>query len=177
VAALAGALSAALVAMVGNLTVGRRRFREREDLIRPALGRACQLRDELLSLVEKDALAFDEVMRALRMPRDTDAQKAERALALDSALAVAAEVPMRTAELCVECARLAKVMREHGNPRAASDAEVAALLAVAGVQAAILNVEINLESLKDQQRKESLRQRVAAALAELDEAKFQVSQG
>jgi len=169
VAALAGAVAASLAAMVGRLTVDREEFREHEAEVKAALTRADQLREELLELVEEDTRAFQRVMAAFRLPKGTPAEREARRSAVQSAFKEAAEVPLRTAELCLQGLRLARLMAEHGNPNASSDAGVAALMAAAGARAAALNVRINLDSIRDAEAKEDLAARIDAVIAEVEE--------
>lgn len=163
-AALAGALAAALTAMVANLTRGKEKFAGVEAKMSALADQAAELRDGLAQLVEEDTAAFNRVMAALRQPKDTPEAKAAREAAIQAALAAAAEVPLRTAEAAVSVLGLAQEAATYGNPAAASDAGVAALLARAAVEGAALNVDINLASLKDPERRAELSARKERAL-------------
>jgi formiminotetrahydrofolate cyclodeaminase len=176
-AALAGAMGAGLVAMVAALTVGRAEYADVEPAARDLGAAAARVRDELLDLAERDSQAYDAVVRARRLPRDDEAQRAERSAAMAAAFALAAEIPMRTAEVSAQALELASRIAPIGNRNAVSDAGVAAQLASAGVRGAILNVRINLPYLpadaslrtSGEARLERLeaqaREREAAALA------------
>nr|CAI78472.1 hypothetical protein [uncultured Latescibacterota bacterium] len=144
VAALCGALGAALNSMVANLTIGKKKYADVEEDMKRALSAAETLRLELTQMIEEDAAAFDRVMAALRMPKETDEEKASRTAAVQAALVDAATVPLVVMEMCVGVISLAKPVATHGNANAVSDAGVAALVGRAGVHAAGLNVMINL---------------------------------
>ncbi len=153
VAALAGALGAALAAMVGRLTVGKRKFAEVQAEVSEVIVRAEQLRAALTSRMEEDSAAFDEVMAAYKLPRKTEAEKAARREAIQQAMVHAAEVPLATARDALTVLELARVVVEKGNPNAITDAATAAWMAMAGLQGASLNVRINAVSLSDEARK------------------------
>ncbi len=148
-AALAGAAAAALVEMVCGLTIGREKFAAVQEEAKQALVRAQTLRSRLLALAEEDVAAFDALTAAYRLPKGTEAEKSARAEMIQKALRAATETPLRTTEAAAEVETLARTMVEKGNPNAASDAGVAALLAEAAVQGAALNVRTNLNGLKD----------------------------
>jgi formiminotetrahydrofolate cyclodeaminase len=150
VAALAGALGAALNSMVANLTVGKKKYAEVEDEMAEALRGAETLRLELTQMIDEDAEAFDMVMSAMKMPKETDDEKAARRAALQQALVDAATVPLAVMEMCAGVIRLAGPVAEKGNVNAVSDAGVAALMARAGAHAARLNVLINLGGIRDE---------------------------
>jgi formiminotetrahydrofolate cyclodeaminase len=169
--ALAGALGAALVAMVCRLTIGRKSYAEVEGQMREILSRAEALRHDLVGLAEEDARAYEAVAAALALPRSSADEKAVRRAVLQRALLGASEVPLRTAEACREVLRLAVPVARRGNRNAVSDAGGAALLAAAGLRGALLNVSINLASLEDPGVKASLEERsrkLAADAASLE---------
>src|SRR5437588_2413614 len=96
--ALAAAMAAAMVEMACNLTVGREKFRDVEGEMRTVLARAGELRGQLLDAVDEDTRSYNEVSEAYKMPRETDAQKAERTAAIQAALKYASEVPLKVAQ-------------------------------------------------------------------------------
>lgn len=149
-AAMAGALGAALVAMVARLTIGRKNYQEVNAEFENLLPRADALRAELLQLMVHDADAYRRVMDAYQLPKDTDAAKTARADAIQSALQHAANVPLRVAQACAEILEMAQRAAARGNKNAASDAGAGALMAEAGLRAALLNVEINLGLIQDE---------------------------
>jgi len=146
-AALAGSLGAALAAMVANLTVGRSGH-ESDELNAMAEG-AQATKQALAELVDEDARAFNRVMDAIRLPRATEAETRARDQAVQAAYRRAAEAPLETARLSHAALELARVAALKGRHDAASDAGSAALLARAAVEAAALNVAINLQALED----------------------------
>lgn len=147
--ALAGAMAAAMVEMACNLTVGREKFRDVEEELQVVLARASDLRKQMLDAVDEDTQAYDAVSSAYKLPRNTDAEKAERTAAIQVALQGATEVPARVARAASETAQLATIAVQKSNPNVASDARVARLLADAAMEGAIANVEINLDSITD----------------------------
>ena len=169
-AALAGATAAALVSMVCNLTIGRPKFAEVEPRLRTVLAESERLRARLLALVDEDTLAYPRVIAAYRLPRGTDDEKRQRQAAIQTALVFACEAPMSIAEACANVADLCPDTCLMGNPAAVSDGGVAALLAAAACESALLNIETNLGSIRDQAfaatanaRRLELVQRSAAA--------------
>jgi len=148
-AALAGALSGALVKMVGGLTVGRKGFEEVSETLEIMSEQGHQIAEKLAEAVDRDAAAYNEVMAAFALPKATDEEKAVRSQAIQAAMKLAAEVPFEVAEECLAAAELAAIAMEKGNPNASSDAAVAMLLALTGLEGASLNVATNLDAIKD----------------------------
>jgi methenyltetrahydrofolate cyclohydrolase len=145
--ALAGAMGAGLVAMVASLTVGRAAYADAEPMAAEIGSTALAVRDELVELADRDSDAYDTVVRARRLPRETDEQKTARSATLAQAIQLAAEIPLRTAHVAYQALELAAQIAPIGNRNAVSDAGVAALLSAAAVRGAILNVRINLPYL------------------------------
>ncbi|MDW8101282.1 MAG: cyclodeaminase/cyclohydrolase family protein [Anaerolineae bacterium] len=160
VAALAGAMGAALVSMVCNLTIGKKKYADVEEEIKAILEQSEALRREFLNLLEADVAAYTRVSEAMKMPRETEEQKAIREEALDKALKEATEVPLRVAEACVRVIDLCRPVAEKGNVNAVSDAGVAVVMAEAGLRSAALNVLINLGWLKDEDFKKEAQTRL-----------------
>lgn len=148
-AALAGAMGAALVSMVCNVTVGKKGFADVEDELRGALEEAQALRQRLTDLANADSQAFDQVMAAYRLPKETEEEKIARQTAIQRALQGATQVPLETAKACTTVLKLANQVIDKINPNALSDVGAAALLAEAGLRGAQLNVAINLAGVKD----------------------------
>jgi len=161
---LAGALGAALAAMVAGLTVGRERYAAHDAEMRSLLEQADALRQELVALMDADTAAYTAVMAAYKLPKDTEAQRAERTAAIQAALRGAADTPLATAAACADVLRLSVQAATHGNRNAASDAAVSALLAHAGLRGAARNVRINLKSIDDEGFCMSAEARVADLL-------------
>jgi len=146
-AALAGAMGAALVAMVAALTSGRPEYAEHEAAVTAMRTDALGHRKLLLELAEEDAKAYESVVRARHMPKDSEADREVRTSALRGAMVDAARVPLRTAAVAAEVLELAERIAPIGNRNAVSDAGVAAQLAAAALRGALLNVRINLPYL------------------------------
>ncbi len=157
VAALAGGLAAGLAAMVANLTVGKKGYEAAWGELSDLAERAQAVKDRLLRAVDDDTDAFNAAMAAMRMPKATPEEQAARNAALEAGYQQAARVPLETARACLEALRLSLVVAEKGNTNSASDAGVAALMARAGVEGAVLNVLINLGSVKDDGFKQACR--------------------
>jgi glutamate formiminotransferase/formiminotetrahydrofolate cyclodeaminase len=147
-AAQAGAMAAALVAMVARLTVGKKKYAAVEEQMAVLIDKADSLRVEFTNSVKKDAAAFEAVMAALKLPKETKRQLATRARTLHAATLEAARQPLAVARLAIACLELARQAAELGNTNAISDAGTAAALARASLQGAGLNVRINLHSLE-----------------------------
>ncbi len=150
VAALSGALGAALVSMVCNLTVGKKKYTDVEGDIKAILEKSEDLRLKLADLLDADVQAYTAVSQAMKMPRTTEEEKAERTRVMQKALKKATEVPLQIAEACVEVIALCQPAAEKGNKHAVSDAGVAILMAESGLRSAALNVLINLGWIEDQ---------------------------
>lgn len=149
-AALAGALGAACACMVGNFTVGKKKFADVEAEVAKHLQALDDLRQEMLGLVQEDVTAYSAVGAAYGLPRDTDEQKAARTAAIQEALKQAAGVPMALARCCAAVAEHLPPLLEKGNPNLVSDVGVAAKLAEAACECAWLNVEVNLAFITDE---------------------------
>ena len=150
VAALAGSLGAALSSMVCNLTIGKEKYSNVQDKIKDTLKKSEKIRRELTKLIDEDTNAFNDVMKAFKMPKETENQKEKRSKAIQEGYKVAAKVPLKTASICEKIFDIAKVVAEIGNQNSITDSAVSALMAQAGVRGAILNVQINLGSIKDE---------------------------
>jgi len=150
VAALCGALGAALVAMVCRLTVDKPKYADVSDELRQTMDQAETLRQTFARLVDRDTEAFQAVMAAFRMPKESDEQKAARSKAIQEATRGAAEVPLEVHNRTVDLMHLADQAARKGNVNSISDAGVAAELARAAAGGAAMNVKINLGGLKDQ---------------------------
>lgn len=150
VAALSGALGAALVSMVCNLTIGKKKYANVEQEIRAILEKSENLRHKLIDLLQEDIQVYTAVSEAMKKPKDTEEEKAARHKILQKALKAATEVPLQVAETCAEVITLCQPVAEKGNKNAVSDAGVAILMAEAGLRSAALNILINLGWIEDQ---------------------------
>lgn len=149
VAALMGSLGAALATMVANLTVGKKGYEAVWTQMASVSEAGQSLKDRLARAVDEDTAAFNRVMDAARLPKNTPEQQTDRSTAIQAASTHAAEVPLQTARWCLDAMALAEQAAVGGNRNSASDAGVAALAARAGVEGAVLNVLINLGSIAD----------------------------
>ncbi|MCK4366167.1 MAG: glutamate formimidoyltransferase [Thermoplasmatales archaeon] len=150
VAALAGSLGAALSSMVCNLTIGKEKYVDVQDEIKLVLKKSEQLRKKLIKLIDEDTEAFNDVMKAFKMSKETEEQKKKRSAAIQAGYKTAASVPLETARTCEKILDVTLVVAKKGNQNSITDAAVSALMAQAGVEGAILNVKINLGSIKDE---------------------------
>ncbi len=166
--ALAGALGAALAAMVANLTVGRKRYVDVDAQMRSLVNEAETLRSRLTSLVDEDAQAYEQVRVAYRLPKQTDEELAVRHNAVQTAMQAASMTPLATMHSCIGVLRLAEQAVALGNVNAAADGAVAALLAQAGLRSAALNVRVNLSGIDDRDFAAANEQTVATLLAEAE---------
>lgn len=147
--AVLGAMGAALVSMVAHLTIGKKNYEAVEREMIDALEAADQLRVRILALVAADISAFDQVMAAYGLPKETETEKASRSEAIQLGLKAATEVPLACAELCREVILLSRSVAEKGNRNVISDAGVAVLSAHAGFRSAVLNVHVNTGTIRD----------------------------
>ena len=148
-AALAGAMGAALAEMVASLTLSKEKYAAVHEAVRPIAGLARRTRQELQRLAREDSDAYDQVVAARRLPKETPDQQRVRARKTSEANRLAAEVPMRTARSTLKLLAALPDLAKKGNPNAASDAGAAALLLEAALHAALLNVAINLGGVED----------------------------
>ena len=164
-AAIMGALGAALVSMVCNLTIGKKNYAEVEPEMRSVLHDAEALRARLTDMVAEDIAAFNGLMAAYGLPKLTDEDKAARGAAIQHALRAATEAPLACARACAEVIKLSMRAAEVGNRKVISDAGVGALAAQAALRSAALNVDINVPSLQDQAFAKACRDEMDALLA------------
>jgi glutamate formiminotransferase/formiminotetrahydrofolate cyclodeaminase len=148
-AAFSAAMGAGLVAMVAGLTIGKKKYAEVEAQMQAVHVHAEKLREDLTYAVDDDAGAFEAVMGAYRLPKDTPEEKSARTSSIQSATINAAHVPLHVAEGAVKVMELALLCVENGNVNAISDAASAAAMAKAGLTAAGYNVRINVASLPE----------------------------
>jgi formiminotetrahydrofolate cyclodeaminase len=149
VSACVGALGAALVSMVCNLTCGREKFADVDAEMTALVEKSEAARLRLQELLQDDTTAYNGVIEAFRLPKETDAEKATRKAAVQAGLIVAANVPLEICKVAVGVCRLSKTAAELGNPQAVTDAGIGAILGEAAVVGAALNVRINLGSIED----------------------------
>jgi formiminotetrahydrofolate cyclodeaminase/predicted GIY-YIG superfamily endonuclease len=147
--ALAAAMGAAMVSMACNLTIGREKFKDVEAELQAVRVQAEALRRDLTAAVDEDTAAYSAVSAAYKLPKGTDEEKAARTAAIQAALRGATDVPLKVARAAATLLPLTEIAQRKANPNVASDARVAEMLARAGRDGAIANVEINLGNLHD----------------------------
>ncbi len=167
-AALAGALGAALSMMVCNFTEGKPKFSSVQDEIFQIKQRGLILKDGLVNYIDGDTDAFDEVMKAYKLPKGTDEEKVLRSEQIQEATKQATLLPLKVAESCVEVLKLSLRVLTIGNPNTACDAAVSGVTAYAGFQGAIFNVKINLHSIKDETFLQTIRDKILELQEEAD---------
>ena len=160
VAALMGALGVSLGGMVANLSAGKRGWDDKLKYFSDWAVKAQQLKDELLFLVDEDTAAFNKVMDAFALPKDSAEEKAARSTAIQTANKYAAEIPLRVMETASKAYQILAEMAENGNPASISDVGVGLLATHACISGAALNVRINLAGLKDEKLKSALQEKV-----------------
>lgn len=147
--ALAGAVGISLLMMVASLPKTRTGAPEEAADLSEASSRLRPLRESLTSLIDKDSEAYEAVLAAQRLPRDTDAEKAVRRSAIEAAIRGATDVPLETMRVCQQALRGAIIIARNGNPNAATDTGVGVQLLLAGLRGAGLNVDVNTGSITD----------------------------
>ena len=148
-AAIVGAMGAALVSMVCNVTIGKKGYEGVEAEMRAILHESENVRRRLMEMVAEDIAAFDSILAAYKMPKTTEEDKAARAAAIQACLRRATEVPLDCAHACAEVIALSRRASERGYLNVISDGGVGVLAGFTGLRSAALNVYINAPALKD----------------------------
>lgn len=164
--ALVGALSGALTHMVAALTVGKPKYASVEEEMKELLIKTEAITNRFLSLMDEDALAFEPLAQAYRLPKSTEQEIAEKARVMEQALKSAVQPPLAIMETCAESVALISLCAEKGSVVAVSDAGVAASLCRAALEGAGLNVFINTQTMQDRDYAGSLNQRARQLLSE-----------
>jgi formiminotetrahydrofolate cyclodeaminase len=170
ISALAGALSAGLTSMVCRLTIGKKQYPDVQEDMEKILRESEQLRSRLTFLIDEDTAAFNEVMAAFALPKESPEQQQMRTNAIQTATKKASLVPLEVMRLSASAAALAKGIAEKGNTNSITDAGVACLAAKTAYTGAMMNVLINLSSIKDQEFVAATRQSVERIYAKAEEA-------
>ena len=150
VSALVAALGVALAEMMANLTIGKAKYADVDEEMRALAQQAADLRKELIDAIQKDAESFNGYMAALRRPKETEQEQLARREAMQQGLKEAALVPLEVAKTTVKIFPIAQAVVQKGNTNAITDGLAAALLSRSAVLGALLNVKINLASIKDE---------------------------
>jgi formiminotetrahydrofolate cyclodeaminase len=175
--AVAGSLAAALVAMVASLSQGRPKYEAYGELHGQAIDVGRRLATRFLELADEDAVAYASYMAATKLPRDSDEERSRRSAALASAARGAAEVPMATVEACLELLATAELLVGRSNSNAASDLNVAALLAEAAARGAAENVLVNLPAAGDESAAGEMTARLMGLLADIQDFASAIKEG
>ena len=154
--AAVGAFASALGMMVANLTVGKKKYADVEEEIIDIRGQLEVLREELVTLTDKDAEAFEPLSKAYGLPKDTQEQKEEKERVMEKALYEASIVPLQIMRTVSKVIGLLKILGEKGSRIAVSDVGVAVLFARAALEGASLNIYINTRLMKDREQAEKL---------------------
>lgn len=169
-AALSGLMASALTMMVVNLSVGKKSYEALDEAIKQKFIEDFHnvegLKKELSQLVDEDTAAFNKFMEAMKMPKDTEEQKKVREEKMQKASIYALEIPLKTAEKCLGILQNQEVIATYGNKNAISDVGVGALMALAGLEGAVLNVKINIPGIMDERIKNTASVKVEKLLTE-----------
>ena len=176
-AALSAALAAGLTQMVTGLTIGRKGFEAVEVEMQGIAEQAAELREKCLRNIDRDSDAYTGVIEAFRLPKGSDGEKKARTEAIQKALQHASRVPLETAELAARIVELAAQVVANGNPNAVTDGAVAASLARTAALGGVMNVRINLASIKDRQFAASLARQVDELEARVKQAELELLVG
>lgn len=171
--AAVGAFAAALGMMVTNLTIGKKKYADYEEEVKAVRDRLEGLRDQLIDLVDGDAVAFEPLSKAYSIPKDDP----ERDTIMENALYEASVVPMSIMETVLAAAKELEILVAKGSKLAVSDVGVGILFAQAAIEGASLNVYINTKSMKDRERSAALDAKADAIIAEGAQLKTRIYDG
>ena len=157
-ASLGGAIGIALGSMVGNLTLGKKKYAHVEEDIKVLLDKAERLQEEMLGLIDKDADAFEPLAKAYRLPKETEEQRNKKDLVMEEALLKASLVPLEIMEKSLSCMEILNELEEKGTQIAISDIGVGIQFCKAALLSASMNVFINTKSMKNKEQAESINQ-------------------
>lgn len=167
VAALCGALSASLGTMVCNLTIGKKKYVDVEAEMISIKQKLESYQKTFIELGAKDNAAFDKVMEAFKLPKETDSEKEIRSKKIEEATIGAADIPARVMKICADVLPLLKIVIDKGNRNSLSDAGVAASLVGTAAKSAYMNVIINCSSLSNQTIAHEIKKRADVSIEEI----------
>lgn len=176
-AALVGAIGAALLSKVANFTTGKEKYKEIETEVATILSSSEKLCAELKRLIEEDALAYQKVTAAYKLPKETDEEKKLRSSSIQQALNKALEIPLAVCRMTARAVKLCPVLLEKGNINLVSDVGVAAEALACAFQSALLNVDINLAGIKDADLKAKVRAELIPLEKEVEAVTKKVMEG
>ena len=165
--ALTGAIAASLSGMLAALTVNKKGYEAVWPEMEEILAKATQLKEDMLVLLQKDTEAFDDAARAFKMPKDSEEEKKKRALAIETGLIKASEVPLSIMEKSLEIAKLAREVLKKGNEMAITDGAISALFAEAAAIGGMINVRINFSWMKNEEYIEKTEKKLDVILEEV----------
>lgn len=175
VSALASDIGVSLARMMAHLSFEKKKFEQLDEKtkeeFKARFDKLGEIRKELSTLVDKDTESFNEFMKAVKMPKETEEQNQLRAKAIQEATIFSIEVPYKTASLSLEALRLLDFLIKNGNQNAITDIGVGTLMLSAGMEGAILNVKVNLGQIKDKQIYDKYRDGCKEILSEGNEIK------
>ena len=174
VSAYVGTLGAALGTMVANLTAQKHGYEDRWEEFSSWAEKGQELQSQLLARVDADTDAFNALMDAYRLPKNTDDEKQLRSQAIQDATALAIEVPLQVMRHAFDAFELLDTMVREGNPNSITDAAVGALCSRTAIRGAGLNVMINLSGLKDEKRKDAYRKEASELIAKAEQREKEI---
>src|SRR5690625_1868257 len=164
VSALAASLGSALTNMVGNLTFGKKDYESLDQEVKEKMKRNFDKLEEktkiLQAIVDEDSKAFSQVIKAFQLPNHSEEEKRLRSQAIQAGYKKALEVPLKCAEECYQVLKLQEIFAQYGNTNAITDVGVGALLAYSGLEGSLLNVRINLSSIRDEKYKKDMEEKI-----------------
>lgn len=175
VSALASNIGVGLARMMAHLSFGKKKYEGLDKSIRVEFvnifNKLGDLRQELVDLVDKDTESFNEVMKAMKMPKSTDEEKQIRKSSIQDATLFSIEVPFKTAKLSLESLKILEYLVQYGNQNAITDIGVGTLMLYSGLEGAILNVKVNLTGLDNEEIKDEYSTKCSAILSQAKEIK------
>lgn len=158
--ALVGSIAASLSSMVANLTIGKKKYQDVEEEMKSIANEAIKLRDELFKIIDEDVKVFNKIMDALKLPKESEEQVKIRKMKIEEASKEACEVPLKTANLCLDVMKLSLKVTEKGNKNAISDGACSAFFAYSAIRGAIFNIRINLKNISDENYKNMMQKNI-----------------
>ncbi|MGL5314634.1 MAG: cyclodeaminase/cyclohydrolase family protein [Peptostreptococcaceae bacterium] len=181
VSALASNIGVGLARMMAHLSFGKKKYEALDENIRVEFvnrfNKLGDLRQELVELVDRDTESFNEVMKAMKMPKSTDEEIKIRKSAIQDATLFSIDVPFKTAKLSLDALKILEYLVQYGNQNAITDIGVGTLMLYSGLEGAILNVKVNLMGLDDIDIKEGYSTKCSAILSEAKEIKDKLING
>ncbi len=167
-AAISGAMGASLVMMVANLSIGKKKYAQHQEVFEDVLGKMRDIQQVFLDKADEDKASFEAVMQAFRLPKSNDDEIAARNLEIEEATKVATLVPLSVAMWAIEVAKSAIIVIEYGNINARSDGLVGAQMASTSFNSAIYNVKTNLTSISDEGFVAEIDEKIFAAVSQMN---------